>query len=218
MKAWLHRLAFTALLLLGLSQLAQGGWIYIKAELAQQLMRAAWQDTLATGQAQRPWPWADTWPVARLLMPRLDVDVLVLAGYHGQALAFGPGHASASAALGKPGISLISGHRDTHFRFIRSIHIGDLVKLVALDGSELDYQVIETRIVNTDYFSFESGSAPGLILSTCWPFDAIRPGGPLRYLVVAELTDDFLISSAGKETETGVESSTPGLTVKVNPG
>ena len=85
---------------LALLCLALGSWhlsgaiyIHLKAELAQVLIARAW----ASGSVQRPWPWADTWPVAELIVPGLDVSRIVLAGDSGESLAFGPGHSFASA-------------------------------------------------------------------------------------------------------------------------
>ncbi|MGO1080839.1 hypothetical protein ACTOWL_35275, partial [Inquilinus sp. CA228] len=88
------RSRFVALLLVlaGLVLAGQGLWIHAKAMLAQVLLDRAFAETLATGRAVKPWPWADTWPVARIDLPRLGESAIALAGASGQALAFGPGH------------------------------------------------------------------------------------------------------------------------------
>jgi sortase A len=77
---------------LGLMLCGQGLWIPAKAALAQVLLERAFERSLATGRPVKPWPWADTWPVARISFPRLHRQVIVLDGASGQALAFGPGH------------------------------------------------------------------------------------------------------------------------------
>jgi sortase A len=59
--------------------LGQGAYIYAKAQLAQVLLERAWQRALAGEAAPKPWPWADTWPVARLEAPALGVDLFVCA-------------------------------------------------------------------------------------------------------------------------------------------
>src|SRR5215217_9242655 len=82
--AWRPRLAAAALLLAGLLLFGQGLWIQAKAVLAQILLERAFAQTLATGQAVKPWPWADTWPVARLEAPRLGKSAIVLHGSSGQ--------------------------------------------------------------------------------------------------------------------------------------
>jgi sortase A len=73
-----------ALVALAAGFLAAGGRIYLKAQLAQVLLRRAWAETQATGRPVKPWSWADTWPVARLSVPRHDVDLIVLAGASGR--------------------------------------------------------------------------------------------------------------------------------------
>ena len=113
-----------------MQQIAISGAIKAKAVLAPKLIEGAWQQTLATGvPGVKPWPWADTWPVARLQVPEQGIEQLVLAGDSGNALAFGPGHTLASAALGSPGLAVVGGHRDTHFAFLRGLQPGTALQL-----------------------------------------------------------------------------------------
>ena len=78
--------------------------IYLKAELAQYLLlEKAWTRTLQGENQVKPWPWADTWPVARLQLPKYGIDLIVLSGASGRTLAFGPGHVSTSAQPGTKG-------------------------------------------------------------------------------------------------------------------
>ena len=93
------RLLTVLLLVVGGSQFAIGLWIPAKAALAQALLEAAWQRTTEMGERVRPWPWADTWPVARLTVPRLNTSWIVLSGSSGRTLAFGPG---SFIHIGKP--------------------------------------------------------------------------------------------------------------------
>ena len=109
-----------ALLCLGFWQFGQGAYIPAKAWLAQELMQRAWDRASAGEERVAPWPWADTWPVARLTAEARGVDLIVLAGGSGRTLAFGPGHLSASAMPGDIGNAVIGGHRDTHFQFLRT--------------------------------------------------------------------------------------------------
>ena len=76
-------LALAALLIAGSSvPFAGAGWIHAKAMLAQVLLERSWQARLAGGDAgaAKPWPWADTAPVARLQVPRLAVPPLMPPG------------------------------------------------------------------------------------------------------------------------------------------
>ncbi|MEM7207752.1 MAG: class GN sortase [Pseudomonadota bacterium] len=176
---------FSVLLLLGVTVNWGGAvWIFAKAELAQFLIARAWAETLETQRTQRPWPWADTWPVARLR--HADRDLFVLAGAHGSALAFGPGHHDASDPPGY-GHSVIGGHRDTHFAFLETVRSGDEFSLQKIDREWQRYSVTDQRVVDsrTDAIGLITG-ANRLELVTCYPFDAIVPGGPLRFRVIAE--------------------------------
>jgi sortase A len=182
-----------AVLALGLALAAGGAWqwgsaatIHAKAALAQHLIRASWQDALAGGPVPPPWPWADTRPVARLMVPRLGVDQVVLAGASGRTLAFGPGHMDGTPLPGKPGNSVLSGHRDTHFRFLRHLRAGDRIAVGTADGAIRRFRVSGTAVLDTRTQRLgAAGPEPTLSLVTCYPFDAVAPGGPLRYLVSA---------------------------------
>ncbi len=176
-----------SLLLLSLVAIAKGSWIHAKAVLAQCLIADAWQQRLEGVAKPKPWPWADTWPVARLQVPELGVDQFVLAGASGRTLAFGPGHVPGSALPGGEGNAVISGHRDTHFRWLRKLQKGDVLAIQRPDGQRLSYRVKQLAVVDeSDTRILQAGDQSVLHLVTCFPFDALIPGGPLRYVVTAE--------------------------------
>jgi sortase A len=171
----------------GTASFGRGVYIYAKAELAQVLLHAAWNRARETGVAARPWPWADTHPVARLTAPAQDADVLVLAGASGRTLAFGPGHLDGSAQPGDPGNAVITAHRDTHFRFLRLVAPGDELQVERADGGKRHFRIRGSYIADYRELHLPRDTAvPTLTLVTCYPFDALNPGGPLRYVVVAE--------------------------------
>ncbi|MGD9942319.1 MAG: class GN sortase [Burkholderiaceae bacterium] len=191
MRAQAGRVAVAVLLALGLWQLGGGLWLYGKAWLAQVLIEDAWQRNRAAGHAQaRPWDWADTTPVARLIFPAQQAAYVVLSGEAGRVLAFGPGHRPDSPLPGTAGNSVISGHRDTHFRVLQRLQAGDLLEVEALDGHLRRYRVADMQIVDhRDLRVLADRGFDELTLVTCWPFDAIVPGGPLRYVVKAAAVD-----------------------------
>lgn len=160
-----------------------GAWIPIKAQLAQVLIRRAW-DAREGGVAPRPWPWADTQPVGELAHG--DDRWIVLAGATGRTLAFGPGHVDGTARPGERGRVAIAGHRDTHFRFLQDLKLGDHLELTGPDGRVRLYAVRDTRVAHERETAFLHG-ADGLVLITCYPFNALAPGGAERYVVLAEL-------------------------------
>ncbi len=189
MSAVLHRrLVFAAILGVGLWQIAEGLWIPAKAWLAQQLIAKAWNESMATRGPVPPWPWADTNPVARLVVPALGVDQIVLAHATGRTLAFGPGHLDGSPAPGAAGLSVVSGHRDTHFRFLADVAPGTALRVQRADGAWVEYVIREIQIVDerTARLPLVGNGPPQLALTTCYPFDAVTPGGPLRLVALAE--------------------------------
>ena len=170
----------------GVLSVGEGSRIYLKAILAQILLQNAWSQT-QNGQGQvKPWPWADTYPVARLEVAALAADMIVLSGATGPTLAFGPGHMLSSARPGENDNMVIVGHRDTHFKFLKDIAIGETILLKTPDGESHRYTVSETEILHQSAtYVLEREGIKALTLITCWPFDAIVPGGPLRYVVRA---------------------------------
>jgi sortase A len=182
-RAWRCLMFATLVLAAGLGLSA--GWIHAKAALAQVLLERAWTHSDHGRRTQRPWPWADIAPLARLSVPRLQQDLIVLNGASGQALAFGPGWTPGSARPGAPGLTVISAHRDTQFSFLKALRPGDRLHLDGPAGGS-DYQVEGSRIVDSRQQGLPAtDTMDGLWLVTCYPFDAIMPGGPLRYVVQA---------------------------------
>lgn len=178
----------SALLCLGFWQLGQGAYIPAKAWLAQELMQRAWVRAGGGEERATPWPWADTWPVARLTAKQRDVDLIVLAGGSGRTLAFGPGHLSASAMPGQAGNAIIGGHRDTHFQFLKKVEVGELLGMETTRGQRHIYKVVGVDIVDSRKGSLVLDTdAAMLTLVTCYPFDALEAGGPLRYVVTARM-------------------------------
>jgi sortase A len=171
----------------GLCFLVSGSWIQIKAVIAQALLERSWQQTLAHGNPVQPWPWADHWPVAQLIFPRTNRELIVLSGDSGSSLAFAPGWNAMSAKPGQQGVTVISGHRDTHFKILKDTGIGDLIDVVTTQGETVNYKVKTIEIVDSRVATIKTEhSGQTLVLVTCYPFDAVVAGGPLRYVVTAK--------------------------------
>ena len=181
-----RRLAIAALVALGAALLAAGFWLPAKAELAQHLLNHAWQRTTEGDEAARPWPWADTHPVARLVLPDSAEPLTVLAGASGRNLAFAPAWLDGSAAPGADGVTVIAGHRDTHFRALATLAIGDELALERPDGSVLRYEVAALDVVDSARAELRLDAHESIVvLVSCWPFDALTVGGSWRYVVTA---------------------------------
>ena len=123
----------------------------------------------------------------------------MLAGVSGRTLAFGPGHAPQSARLGGPGTAIVTAHRDTHFRFLEHVHPGDEVIVETPDGITARFRVQEIAVVDSRSGVIRAEpDAPALVLMTCYPFDALVAGGPLRYVVTARASDEQHRSSTAR--------------------
>jgi sortase A len=189
MRRFLLQVAAVCVICWGVGQMARASYIHSKASLAQILIQRAWTKTSKRGASAKPWPWADTRPVARLAAPDHRVDLMVLEGGSGRTLAFGPGHVAGTATPGGHGNSVIGGHRDTHFRFLRDLKPGDLLLVETEERELVDYEVRSMDVVDEGRSDLlRDYGDDRLTLITCYPFDAITPGGPLRYVVTAVAT------------------------------
>lgn len=184
---WLRVMAVAALLC-GAVLLGRDAYLHAKADLANLLIRRAWEVSLKTGKPSRPWRWADTYPVARLRIPRLGYDEFVLEGATPRTLAFGPARLLAGARFGEPGNLAIAGHRTSWFRELERVEVGDGIELEWFDAKgavhRKSYSAGSIRIVDAADLQLTS-SGDELTLVTCYPFGA-RPTSPQRFLVVAE--------------------------------
>ncbi len=159
----------------------------LKAFAGQKLLAVGWEKTLATGEPQVPWPWADFRLGARLSFPRVEREVFILDQASGEAMAWGPGKVVGTASLGAPGLAAVAGHRDSHFRFLKQLREGDLVLVELSDGSSQSYKIKRGDIVDSRVWKIpQIASGPSsLLLVTCWPFGG-NTSGPLRLLWYAE--------------------------------
>lgn len=183
-KATPSGLASVTLIIAALLCWGDSLWIASKAVVAQVLIKDAWEETLATGATHKPWAWADTWPVAAIAFPSQNEELYALAGSHGTSLAFGPGHLDGTALPGEPGTKVFSAHRDTHFRFLEQVAIGEIFKIQQKDGRWQHYRVADTRIVDTyrDPWVIDPDSDE-VQLVTCYPFNSMALNPTQRYIV-----------------------------------
>ena len=190
MKARARTILLLGLVSVSIWQAGEAAYIHAKAWVAQRLIASAWDRSLASGVGVKPWPWADTYPVARLEAPRQGAALMVLAGASGRTLAFGPGHVDGTPLPGDAGNAVVSGHRDTHFAFLRELRSGDTLLVHSANGRLARYVVSGIEVVrHKDIRVLLDVGDDRLTLVTCYPFDSPVPGGTLRYVVVATRVD-----------------------------
>jgi sortase A len=177
------RVLLLAVCAFGLVLIGRGAIIPVKAGVAQVLLERAFDQSRASGLGVRPWPWADTAPVARIGIARLGVDRIVLSGGSGQAMAFGP----TEMPMGRDSrVTIMAAHRDTHFAFLADAKAGDVVTVEPVKGPVRRYRITGFRVVRWDGFAFPRDPArPLLGLVTCYPFGATEHG-PMRFVAWAE--------------------------------
>lgn len=193
-KVNLKKLLVITLFSLGIWQLGSGIYMQAKAKIAQHLIAQAWQSNIAQGGSKqvRPWFYADTWPIAKLTVPRLNIEEHILWHASGRNLAFGAAHFLPSAKLedlvknenGQS--SLIAGHNDTNFAFLSQLKLGDSYKLTLGNGLSMQYQVSNISIIHqfdTAFLQTNTRSVNRLYLMTCYPFNSLTSGTKQRYLV-----------------------------------
>ena len=127
--------------------------------------------------------------LARLDAPSVQMTTSVLEGSDDGTLSRGAGHIEDTPFPGQPGNIGIAGHRDTVFRPLRRIKVGDPLAITTADRA-YRYRVNKTLIVGPDdVYVLDPTERPTVTLVTCYPFDFIGHA-PKRFIVQAELVGD----------------------------
>jgi sortase A len=186
----LLRIAITLTLVAGCCLTSRAVYLHAKAELAGILIHRAWEYSLRDGKPHPPWSWADTYPVARLRIPRLGYDEIVLEGATPRTLAFGPARLFSGANLGEPGNLQFAGHRTSWFRPLEAVALADEIEIQWFDARSHRlrrriYTVGQIQIVTPEDASLLAPTSDdALTLVTCYPFGR-SPRSPQRFFVRA---------------------------------
>ena len=177
-------------------------YLHAKAELAGILIRRAWEESVQSGKAHKPWAWADTHPVARLRIPRLGYDEIVLEGATARTLAFGPARLMSGAGMGEAGNLVLAGHRTSWFRSLEGIAAGDAVSIEWFDGRgglhRRTYAVQRVQVVEPQDVALQGPTGDDVLtLITCYPFGS-RPTSPQRFVVRALPVGVRIVSGVGE--------------------
>jgi sortase A len=126
--------------------------------------------------------------IAKLDAPSVQMTTTVLEGSDDATLSHGAGHIEDTPFPGQPGNIGIAGHRDTVFRPLRHIKVGDPLHITTADRT-YRYRISKTLIVGPDdVYVLDPTDRSTVTLVTCYPFDFIGHA-PKRFIVQAELTD-----------------------------
>lgn len=129
-----------------------------------------------------------------LSIPTAEIDYPVIQGDYDDQLARGIGHFDGSKFPGEGGNVIFDGHRETVFRNLGKVKVGDTVTLKTTYGV-YTYKVSEIKIVkDTDKSILVPSETEKLTMYTCYPFDTIGYK-PERYVVFA----DYVLGTPLKE-------------------
>jgi sortase A len=140
---------------------------------------------------------APGFPFARFEIPRLNVNVMVIEGDSDDELSHGAGHVPGTALPGNVGNVGIAAHRDTYFRPLRDIRVGDILVLKTA-GTTYEYAVKSTEIVAPDQSEVLNRTKDRqLTLVTCYPFYYIG-SAPKRFIVHASEIEEDQTATVGQ--------------------
>jgi sortase A len=131
-----------------------------------------------------PPPLVEGGVIGEIQVPRLQLKAIVVQGDSHTILRRAVGHIPETALPGTTGNVVLAGHRDTFFRPLRNIRLGDAITIKTPDGA-FQYLVESMEVVPaSDMEVLNATTARTLTLITCFPFDYIGPA-PKRYVVRA---------------------------------
>jgi len=124
-------------------------------------------------------------PIGHLDIPRLGLSAVVAQGDDENTLRVAVGHLPDTPLPWQEGNSALAGHRDSFFRPLRRIHVGDEIQFAARQG-RFRYRVTRHTVVEPDeLWVLDASPTAALTLITCYPFDFVGPA-PRRFVVQAE--------------------------------
>ena len=145
-------------------------------------------------------------PLGVLRIPKVRLEVAVLPGTDDRTLDRGLGHIEYTAQPGTDGNSGIAGHRDSFFRGLKDIALGDLIELDTQQGTDV-YRVERTWIVSPEDVSvLEPTPTRALTLVTCYPFYFVG-SAPQRFIVRAVRVSSKPVSLSSSQLSGSSRSS-----------
>lgn len=180
----MKKLIILTFLGLGCWYLGSSGYMLAKAHLSNFLIADAWKKTLKDKTNHKPWSWADTYPVLEIRIPRINKGSYILEGANDRNMAFSAAHTAISGLPGQNKSTIVSGHRDSHFDYLQELIVGDKIVTYGKTTTQ-NFKIVGIKVINSREEKLVIKNKNELILTTCFPFDAIQTGGDLRYVIHA---------------------------------
>jgi sortase A len=202
---WSQRALFAcAILLLGYCGFAlTDAWLFQRRE-SRELERLLRERRAASAVAPQPVlaaiptavPAAEAGSlIGRIEIPRLLLSVVVVEGVDKTSLRRAVGHIPRTALPGAAGNVGLAGHRDTFFRPLKDVKIGDEIQVSTLNGT-FKYEVVSLRIVDPENVGVLAPSGENVLtLVTCYPFYFVGPA-PKRWIVRAKQVSSQTVASS----------------------
>ncbi len=112
--------------------------------------------------------------VGRIRIPGADLDLAVFEGVSEDILRRGPGHVPGTGLPTGGSNCVIAAHRDSFFRPLRKVKVGDRLFLTGETGEEREYRLAHSQIVSPDQVGVMAPTPTDQVtLVTCYPFDFI---------------------------------------------
>jgi sortase A len=176
------RFSQSLLLWIGLGMAAYSGGALAFGAIYQQYTSWTFRHTAGTQAGAVELQEGDL--VGKLEIPRVGISVMILQGTEDATLAMGAGHVQGTPLPGAEGNVAIAAHRDTYFRNLKGIRVGDSIQFSTLRAS-YDYVVESMETVDPDDRRvLESRKFRELTLITCYPFYFVG-SAPRRFIVHA---------------------------------
>lgn len=173
--------AFYFFLTAGLLALIYVGYVIAQAHAYQAIQESRFEKISRT---EGPRPLMEGGVMGEIQVPRLGMKAIVVEGDSPEILQRAVGHIASTAVPGEDGNVALAGHRDTFFRPLRQIHLGDTITLKTRDG-DFQYEVESTAVVSPSYVEvLKASGGRTLTLITCFPFNYLG-SAPNRFVVRA---------------------------------
>jgi sortase A len=180
-SAALFRAASYIFLAAGILALSYAAYVIVDAHAYQAYEQSKFENV---GPSQAPPLLIEGGVIGEIAVPRLHLKAIVIQGDSHTILRRAVGHIPETALPGEQGNVALAGHRDTFFRPLRNIRLGDAITFKTPDGA-FQYVVESTAVVAASEVGVLAASTGRtLTLITCFPFDYLGPA-PNRFVVRA---------------------------------